>query len=35
LVLKRSSAKLEVGNTENNNTKSQLKARKPTKNYKY
>ena len=35
LVLKRKSAKLEIGNTENNNTKSQLKARKPTKNYKY
>lgn len=35
LVLKRKGAKLEIGNTENNNTKSQLKARKPTKNYKY
>jgi ATP-dependent DNA ligase len=35
LVLKRKSAKLEIGNTENNNTKSQLKARKATKNYKY
>jgi ATP-dependent DNA ligase len=35
LVLKRKSAKLEIGNTENNNTKSQLKARKTTKNYKY
>lgn len=35
LVLKRKNAKLEIGNTENNNTKSQLKARKPTKNYKY
>lgn len=35
LVLKRKSAKLEIGNTENNNTKSQLKARKPTKNYKF
>lgn len=35
LVLKRKNAKLEVGNTENNNTKSQLKARKATKNYKY
>jgi len=34
-VLKRKSAKLEIGNTENNNTKSQLKARKPTKMYKY
>jgi len=35
LVLKRKSAKLEIGNTENNNTKSQLKARKATKMYKY
>ena len=35
LVLKRASAKLEIGNTENNNTRSQLKARKPTKMYKY
>jgi len=35
LVLKRKSAKLEIGNTENNNTKSQIKSRKPTKNYKY
>lgn len=35
LVLKRKAAKLEIGNTENNNTKSQLKARKVTKNYKY
>lgn len=35
LVLKRKNAKLEIGNTENNNTKSQLKARKPTKNYKF
>jgi ATP-dependent DNA ligase len=35
LVLKRKNAKLEVGNTENNNTRSQLKFRKPTKNYKY
>lgn len=35
LVLKRKSAKLEVGSTENNNTKSQIKVRKPTKNYKY
>lgn len=34
-VLKRKNAKLEIGNTENNNTKSQLKIRKPTKNYKY
>lgn len=35
LVLKRKNAKLEIGNTENNNTKSQLKARKPNKNYKF
>ena len=35
LVLKRKNAKLEIGNTENNNTRSQLKFRKPTKNYKY
>ena len=35
LVLKRKSAKLEVGSTENNNIKSQIKVRKPTKNYKY
>jgi ATP-dependent DNA ligase len=35
LVLKRKNAKLEVGSTENNNIKSQIKVRKPTKNYKY
>lgn len=35
LVMKRKNAKLEIGNTELNNTKSQLKCRKPTKNYKY
>ena len=35
LVLKRKNAKLEIGNTENNNTKSQLKARKNCKLYKY
>lgn len=35
LVLKRKNAKLEIGTTENNNTKSQLKARKATKNYRY
>jgi len=35
LVLKRKLAKLEVGSTENNNTKSQIKVRKATKNYKY
>lgn len=34
-VLKRKNARLEIGNTENNNIKSQLKARKPTRNYKY
>lgn len=35
LVMKRRNAKLEIGNTELNNVKSQLKCRKPTKNYKY
>jgi ATP-dependent DNA ligase len=35
LVLKRRNAKLEIGSTENNNIKSQIKVRKPTKNYKY
>jgi hypothetical protein len=35
LVLKRKNAKLEIGASENNNTKSQVKARKPTKNYKF
>lgn len=35
LVLKRKNAKLELGISENNNIKSQLKARKPTKNYKF
>ena len=35
LVMKRMNAKLELGTSENNNTKSQLKSRKPTKNYKY
>lgn len=35
LVLKRKSAKLENGLTENNNTKSQIKCRVQTKNYKY
>jgi hypothetical protein len=35
LVLKRKNAKLEIGNTENNNVRTQLKARKPTKSYKY
>ncbi len=35
LVLKRKNARLEMGNTEKNNTKSQIKARKPTLNYKF
>lgn len=35
LVMKRANARLEIGNTELNNTKSQLKCRKATKNYKY
>lgn len=35
LVMKRKDARLERGNTENNNTKSQLKSRKVTKNYKF
>jgi len=35
LVMKRKNARLELGNSENNNTKSQLKCRKPTRNYKY
>lgn len=35
LVLKRKNARLEVGNREDNNSKSQVKFRKPTKNYKY
>lgn len=35
LVLKRKNSKLEMGLTEGNNTRSQLKCRKPTKNYKY
>jgi ATP-dependent DNA ligase len=35
LVMKRSNAKLELGATELNNVKSQLKCRKATKNYKY
>lgn len=34
-VLKKCDAKLEKGITEKNNTLSQLKSRKPTKNYKY
>lgn len=35
LVLKRVNARLEMGNTELNNTKSQVKARKATLNYKF
>lgn len=35
LVMKRTNARLEIGNTELNNVNSQLKCRKPTKNYKY
>lgn len=35
LVMKRKSARLEIGTSELNNVKSQLKCRKPTKNYKY
>jgi ATP-dependent DNA ligase len=34
-VMKRRNGKLEIGNTENNNSNSQIKFRKPTKNYKY
>lgn len=35
LVLKRRNARLELGNTENNNSKSQIKCRVATKNYKF
>lgn len=35
LVLKRKNAGLELGISQKNNTKSQLKCRKPTKNYNY
>jgi hypothetical protein len=35
LVLKRRNARLEIGNTKLNNTKSQIKCRVATKNYKY
>ena len=35
LVMKRKNARLEIGTSENNNTKSQVKVRKPTKNYRY
>jgi len=35
LVMKRKNARLELGTSENNNIKSQLKCRKATKNYRY
>jgi hypothetical protein len=35
LVIKKKNAKLEFGTSENNNTKSQLKIRRKTKNYAY
>ncbi len=35
LVMKRKTARLEIGTSELNNVKSQLKCRKPTRNYKY
>lgn len=35
LVMKRKNARLEIGATENNNIKSQIKCRKATRNYKY
>jgi ATP-dependent DNA ligase len=35
LVMKRKNARLEMGTSELNNVKSQLKCRKATKNYKY
>ena len=35
VVLKRANARLELGATEQNNIKSQLKSRKATRNYKY
>lgn len=35
LVCKRKSGRLEAGTSESNNIKSQIKFRKPTKNYKY
>jgi ATP-dependent DNA ligase len=35
LVLKRKGAKLERGNSESNNVRSQIKCRKPTRNYRY
>jgi len=35
VVLKRRTAKLEVGSTESNNVRSQVKCRVPTKNYRF
>jgi hypothetical protein len=35
LVMKRKNARLELGTSELNNAKNQLKCRKPTKNYKF
>lgn len=35
LVMKRKNARLEIGSSEMNNVKSQIKCRKATKNYKY
>lgn len=35
LVIKRKRSKLEIGTTESNNTKSQIKCRKPTRNYSF
>jgi hypothetical protein len=35
LVMKRKNAKLEIANSEKNNWRSQLKCRKPEKNYRY
>jgi ATP-dependent DNA ligase len=35
MVMKRANAKLELGTSENNNTKSQIKARKACKNFKF
>lgn len=35
IVMKRKNARLELGTTENNNSRSQIKSRVPTKNYKF
>lgn len=35
IVMKRKSARLELGNTATNNSRSQIKCRVPTKNYKF